>query len=92
MACFLVYESNAYAVYTLKNNAGKEAGNGIIIESITVGHLEKPRNFVKLVLFIPREVLINSINDAYAPKITNAGVGKLNNSGAITHFIAPCYE
>jgi len=31
-----------------------------------------------------REVLINSMHGVYAPKITNAGVGKLNNSGAIT--------
>jgi len=29
-------------------------------------------------------VLINSMHGVYAPKITNAGVGKLNNSGAIT--------
>ena len=35
--------------------------------------------------FPPREVLINSMHGVYAPKITNAGVDKLNNSGAITY-------
>ncbi len=58
----------------------------------TVGHLKKPRNFTKLVLFTPREMLINSMHGVYAPKITDTGVGKLNNSGAMTHLIAPCCE
>jgi hypothetical protein len=32
---------------------------------------------------MPKEVLINSMNVNHEPKITNYGVGKLINSGAI---------
>jgi len=34
---------------------------------------------------LPKEVLINSMNATYASKITNTGVSKLSNSGAITY-------
>jgi len=34
---------------------------------------------------LPREALINSMNNAYESKITNSCVSKLSNSGAITY-------